>query len=112
MPFNELPGPNTSVTPCALSVREHQHLTQPAVAQLLHHAREQREVRTAEQRQTDSVDIFLQRGLRDLLGSLMQAGVDDLEAMVAQGASDGLRATIVAVEARLGDDYAVGPIHK
>ena len=38
-----------------------------------------------EQRQADGVGVLLQRGLGDLLGRLVQAGVDDLEPGVAQG---------------------------
>jgi hypothetical protein len=122
MPFSEAPGPNTSATPCSLehagvgvgddAAAEHHDIAQVAVAQLLHHAWEQREVRAAEQRQADGVDVLLQRGLRDLLGRLVQAGVDDLEAMVAQRAGDGLRATIVAIEARLRDDDSIRALHK
>ena len=40
----------------------------------------------------------------DLLRRLPQAGVDDLHAGVAQRARDDLRAAVVAVEPRLGDD--------
>jgi len=41
---------------------------------------------------------FLDGGLDDLLGRLVEAGVDDLHAGVAQGAGDHLRAAVVAVE--------------
>ena len=47
----------------------------------------------------------------DLLGRLVQAGVDDLEAGVAQRPGDHLGASVVAVEAWLGDDDAVAAIH-
>src|SRR5262249_51945998 len=47
-----------------------------------------------------------------LLGGLEQARVDDLEAGVAQGARDHLGAAVVPVEAGLGDDDAIGPLHR
>ena len=62
-------------------------------------------------RQPDHVDVFLERSRGDHLGRLAQAGVDDLEAFVAQAAGEHLRATIVAIEAGLGDedlDRAIG----
>jgi len=69
-------------------------------------------VRAGQQRQPHGVDVFLQRGLRDLLGRLVQARVDDLEPVIAQGSGDGLRATIVPVETRFGDNDSIGPLHE
>ncbi len=87
------PPPNTSTS------------SRPRALQLLHHPREQREVGAgrAATGPTASASSCM-RGLGDLLGRLVQAGVDDLEAGVAQGAGDGLRPAVVAVEARLGHD--------
>ena len=79
---------------------EHQHVAKTAVAQFGHHAREEGEVRAAEERQTHGVDVLLQCGLGDLLRCLVQAGVDDLEPGVAQGAGNHFGATGVAVETR------------
>ena len=67
------PPPNTSTSP------------RSALPQLLHHPGEQREVRARQQRQADGVDVLLERGLGDLLGRLVQAGVDDLEAVHRAG---------------------------
>ena len=54
----------------------------------------------------------LQRRFGDLFGRLMQPGVDDFKAMVAQGSRNGLCAPIVAVETWLGNNNAIGPLHK
>ena len=122
MPFNELPGPEdlghtllaqrTRVGVGDDATAEDEHVAEVAGAQLVHHPGEQREVRAAEQRQPDGVDVFLQRGLGDLLGRLVQTGVDDLEAMVAQRTGDGLGAAIVTVETGLCHDNTIRPLHK
>ena len=52
----------------------------------------------------DRVGVFLDHGLDDLLGRLVQARVDDLHARVAQRTGDDLRAAVVPVEAGLRDD--------
>src|SRR5207245_1924384 len=55
---------------------------------------------------------LLQRGLHDHFGSLADAGVNYLEARVAQGPNDHLRASVMAVQARLGDQNAMGYGHE
>ena len=75
--------------------------SRPCVAQQLEHAREQRHVRAAQDRQADDVDVLLHRGGGDHLGRLVQAGVDDFHPGVAQRGGDDLGAAIVAVEAGL-----------
>lgn len=42
----------------------------------------------------------------------MQAGVNDFEAMVTESTGDGLRATVMAIEARLGYNNSVGALHR
>ena len=91
---------------------EHEHVAEIPAAQFVHHAREQREMRAREQREADGVDVFLQRRLGDLLGGLVQTGVDDLEAVIAQRPGDGLRAAVMAVQTRLGNDDSVWPLHE
>ena len=91
---------------------EDQQVTEVAIAEFLHDAREQREVSAAEQRQANSVDVFLQRSLGDLLRSLMQTRVDDLKTMVSQCARDRLRAAIMPIKTWLCHDNSIGPIHK
>ena len=66
--------------------------------QLLHHLREQRHVGAGVAREPDGVGVLLDRGLGDLLGRLVQAGVDHLEARVAQSARDDLGSPVVPVE--------------
>jgi hypothetical protein len=66
----------------------------------------ERHVRSGEDAEPDGVDILLHGGLGDHLRRLMETGVDDLEAGVTQGAGDDLGATIVAVEAGLGNQDA------
>ena len=91
---------------------EHEHVVEVAVAQLLHHPGEEREVGAGEQRQADGVGILLQHRLGDLLRRLVETGVDDLETVVPQGPRDRLRPAIVAVEPWLGDDDAVRALHE
>src|SRR5579875_1375778 len=79
--------------------------------ELLDDERKQRHVRARENREADAVGVFLDRGLHDLLRRLKEAGVDDLHPGVAQRARDDLRAAIVPIEARLGDDDAQGSSH-
>ena len=77
--------------------------SRPGFAQQLEHARKERHVRAAQDREADDVDVFLHRGGRDHLRRLVQPGVDDLHAGVAERGGDDLRAAVVAVEAGLGE---------
>ena len=83
---------------------EEEHVVQAALLHFLDDTREELEVRAGEDAQTDDVDVFLEGRFRDHLRSLADAGVDDLAAAVAQCAGDDLGATVVAIEARLGDE--------
>ena len=87
-------------------------IAQAAVAQLFHHAGEQREVGAAQQRQADRIDILLESGLGDLLGGLVQARVDHLETVVSEGSGNGLGATVVAIQTWFRHDDAICALHK
>jgi len=65
---------------------------------------EERVVRPRENREPNGVDILLHRGGDDHLRGLVETGVDDLTAGIAEGAGDDFGATVVAIEAGLGDD--------
>ncbi len=65
-------------------------------------------VGSGEDGEADAVDVLLDGGGDDHLGSLAEAGVDDLHASVAEGAGDDLCTTVVAVEAGLGYKDADG----
>jgi hypothetical protein len=56
-------------------------------------------------RDADGVRIFLNRGLDNLLRSLVKSGVDDFHPRVTQGACDDLGPPVVAVETGLSDDH-------
>ena len=56
--------------------------------------------------QPDTVGVLGDRGLDDLLRGLVQPGVDDLHAGIAQRAGNNLGATVVAIQARLGDYHS------
>jgi hypothetical protein len=58
---------------------------------------------TGEDAQTDAVDVFLEGGVDDHLRRLPEAGVDNLHTGVAQRPGDDLGSSVVAVQARLGD---------
>src|SRR5262249_47537531 len=70
---------------------------------------EQVVVRAGQDREPDGVGVFLDRRGDDLLGRLVQTRVDHLEARVAQCPRNDLRAAVVPVEPRLGDDDADRP---
>jgi hypothetical protein len=54
-------------------------------------------VSAREERQANGVGIFLQSGLGNLLGGLVQTCVDDLETMVSEGAGDGLGTSVMTI---------------
>ena len=72
-------------------------------AQQLDDARAESVVSAAQDRHTDGVHVFLERGGRDHLGRLAQTGVDDFHAGVAEGGGDDLRTAIMPVETWFGD---------
>src|SRR5229473_950088 len=63
-------------------------------------------VRTGKDGEADDVNVFLDRGGGDHLRGLAQASVNDFHAGVAQGAGDYFCAAVVAIQARLGDQYS------
>ena len=75
------------------------------------HPRDEGVVGAREDGEADAGDVLLDGRLDDHLGRLAEAGVDDLEALVAEAAGEHLCATVMAVEAGLGDqdlDRAIG----
>jgi len=82
---------------------EQDHVIHAALLQLLHHTREQLQMRPREDREPDGVRVLLKRRLRYHLRRLADAGIHDLHAGVTQRAGHHLRPTVVAVEAGLGD---------
>ena len=104
------------MTPSALSVAhvvvgdhaaaDDQDVVGAALLQQLQRRAENRHVRAGQDADADDVDVFLDRGLDDLLGRAVQAGVDDVHAGVAQRARDDLDAAVVAVEPDFGDEDA------
>ena len=115
------PGVNTSATPCAFNVAMSaagitpppNTTTSPRSRAFSSSMTRGNSVRWAPDSSDspDGVDVLLQRRLGDLLGRLVQARVDDLEPGVAQRPGDGLGPSVVAVEAGLGHDHAIGPVH-
>ena len=73
------------------------------VVEEFHELRADGVVSTGKDGEADDVNVFLDGGGSDHLGSLTEAGVDDFHAGVAKGAGDDFCAAVVAVEARLGD---------
>ncbi len=94
-----MPPPNTTCRP------------RPLVQQF-EYAPEQRHVRAGQDGQADRVGVLLDRGLHDLLGRLVQAGVDDLHAGVAQRSGHHLGAAVVPVEAGLRNDDPNASTHR
>ena len=63
-------------------------------------------MRAAEDGEADGVDVLLDGRGDDLLRRLAQAGVDDFHAGVAQRARNDLRAAVVAIQPRFGNQYS------
>ncbi len=80
---------------------QHQHVIHFILLEQVHNARHDRVVRTRENRESDDLNIFLERGIDDHLWRLPQTGVDDLHASIAQRPGDYLRAAVMTVKAGL-----------
>ena len=63
-------------------------------------------VRTRQDGQADHPRVFLERRLDDLLRRLPKARIDDLHAFVTERPANDLRASVVTIETRLGNNYA------
>ena len=59
-----------------------------------------------QRRQTNSVDVLLDRDDRDLLWCLMQPCVDDLASSISQCPCDDFGTAIMPIEPGFGDKYA------
>ena len=91
---------------------EHEHIAEFSINEFGHDPWEQCQMCSREQRQPDSVGVFLQNGLSDLFGSLMEAGVDDFEPVVAQGPGDCLGPAVMPIESGLCHDDTVRTLHE
>src|ERR1700676_4366046 len=74
-----------------------------------------------EDRQSDDLDVLLQRGGHDHFRGLAKASVDDLHAGIAESARDHFGSPVVAVQTGFGDQHpdtihslslALGPISR
>src|ERR1700675_1056506 len=74
-------------------------------AQQLHHAGHDRVMGAGEDRQSDDLDVLLQRGVNDHFRGLAKASVDDLHAGIAESSSDYFRSPVVAVQTGFGDQH-------
>ena len=63
-------------------------------------------VSAGENRHADDIGVLLECGLDDSLWRLPKAGVDDLHPDISERARDYLRATVVPVQARFGNDHS------
>jgi len=63
-------------------------------------------VSSGENRHPDDIGVLLEGGLDDSLWCLTKAGVDDLHPDISESTRDYLRATVVPVQARLGNNYS------
>src|SRR5450759_1154723 len=86
--------------------REHDDVLRSLFLQHPHDLGEADVVRAGENREADRVDVFLNGRGDDLLRGLAQAGVDDFHAGIAKRTRDDFRATVVSVQAGLGDENA------
>ena len=72
----------------------------------IEHARHDGVVCARQDAESDDVHVFLERSVDDHLRGLAQASVDDFHSGIAQGARNDFGASIVAVKAGLGNQYA------
>src|SRR5262249_36242679 len=77
----------------------------------VHHARNDRVVRAGEDRKSNYLNVFLQRGGHNHFGSLADACVDDLHASIAQCTGDNFGASVVPVEAGFGYQHTNLCVH-
>ncbi|MDQ0714715.1 hypothetical protein QFZ55_004167 [Streptomyces luteogriseus] len=74
--------------------------------------REGRHVRAGQHGEPDAVGVFLDRGVDDLAWGLVEPGADGLDPRVPQGAGDDLGASVMPVEAGLGDHATDRCVHR
>ena len=76
------------------------------IGKRLDHCGSERHMAGVVHRQANGIGIFLLGGSHDAVGGLTQSEVNDLHACISQNSSNHLDATVVPVEAKLGQDYA------
>src|ERR1041385_4256149 len=91
---------------------EQDHVVEGLRAHELEDARKERHMRAREDREADTVDVFLNSGGDDLLRRLPKPRVDDLHPSVAQSAGNDFRAAVMPVEPGLCDEYAYFSFHR
>src|SRR5271168_3696753 len=62
-------------------------------------------------RQANHLHVFLERRVHNHLRRLPKTRIDDLHSRVTEGSCDHLRATVVSIEARFGNQYTNGEAH-
>jgi hypothetical protein len=88
-----------------------EHVLGTVLFQAVEDARHERHVRARQDGDADRIGVFLDRGLHDLVGRLVEAGVNHFHAGVTQRARDDLRAAVVPVEPGLRDHDSDLPRH-
>lgn len=73
-------------------------------SEFIDHAGKQRQVCTGQRRQTDAVDVLLNRDRGDLGWRLVKPGIDDFTSGVTKSAGDNFRPAVVSVETRFCDE--------
>ena len=63
-------------------------------------------MRSAQHREPNDVDVFLNRRVGDHLRRLVQTSVDDFHACVAERGGNDLRAAVVTIETGLRNEHA------
>ncbi len=81
---------------------DHENIVTVILFEQLHDPRKNDVVGARENRQTDTVDVFLKSGVHDLFGRLSQPGVNHFHSGIAEGAGHNFGAAVVAIKAGLG----------
>jgi len=81
-----------------------QDVIQAAIFQQFEDPWEDRHVGAGEHRNTDYIDVFLERRFRDHLRGLTKAGVNDFHSGIPQGSGNNLGAAVVTIQTGFSDE--------
>src|SRR6266700_1497777 len=88
-----------------------QHISEAFLLHELHDAWAKRHMSSGKHGESNDVDIFLQRRVDHLLGSLSESGVDDFETGIAKSAGDHFCTAVMAIESCLGNEHTNLLVH-
>src|SRR5438874_12771139 len=94
-----------------LAADYNQHIIEAFLLHELHDARAKRHMSSGKHGESNDVDIFLQRRVDHLFGSLPESGVDDFETGIAKSAGNHFRTAVMPIESWLGNEHTNLLVH-